>query len=451
MRIGFHTFGCKLNQYETEALAFSFRREGFSVVSVHEDADVYIINTCTVTARADHKARAMIRGIAGKRPNAMVAVTGCSAQLEVQALSALGPNVIVIPQTEKSRLLELPLYLNRIQAGGSVGQEPPVLDPAAYRRFIAESGSGTADIFRFEAPRQSFHTRAFLKVQDGCDFRCAYCRVPLARGPSASLELREVLRRAADLERLGFREIVLTGVNLFSYACGNAGLRDLLKALLEGTRGVRLRLSSIEPQAVTEDLAAVLAHERICPHFHLPVQSGSDQELSRMGRRYASAQVVRAVDLLRSVKENPFLAADIIVGFPGQTQADFKETQRLLKALEFSALHVFPFSPRPGTAAADMSGRVPERIRDSRAAALGNLSRELSRAYRESWIGREVEVLLESGEKTSARACRGVSSNYLKVEVDGIPDGMDARGKMIIARIRHGGMTCLGGFVRCFT
>jgi threonylcarbamoyladenosine tRNA methylthiotransferase MtaB len=441
MRIGFHTFGCKLNQFETEALAYRFHREGFQVAAAREEAEIYIVNTCTVTARADHKARAMIRGIAARHPAAPIVVTGCAAQLDPDALGALAPNVIVVPQSRKFKLLDLPSYVN-LKAAGDGDDFSHVLDPCLYRRFLGEGGASGADLFRFEAPRQSFHTRGFLKVQDGCDFRCAYCRVPLARGPSKSLDLREVLRRAGELERLGFREIVLTGVNLSSYRSGDSRLPGLLEAVLGATQRSRLRLSSLEPQAVTEELADILADPRICPHFHIPVQSGSDRELARMGRGYVSLGIIGAVEILRRVKDNPFLAADAIVGFPGQTEEEFRSTRDLLRILGFSALHVFPFSPRPGTAAALMTDRIPERVRDRRAAELGELSRTLSRKYGENWLGRDVEVLMESGS-------RGVSSNYLKVKVDDIPDGLNGLGRVILARIKQVGESCVGGFMNC--
>ncbi len=422
MRVGFHTFGCKLNQYETEALASPLRSQGFTVVSAREDAEVYIVNTCTVTSRADHKARAFIRGLSRAHPQSLLIVTGCAAQLERDSLASLAGNVVVVGQSEKAILLDLPRFLEQTR---SPSGRPP--------------GIGT-DPFALHAGELSFHTRAFLKIQDGCDSWCAYCRVPLARGSSVSLEQGEVIRRARELEQLGCREIVITGVNISAWRSKGRGLVDLLRTLLTETKQPRLRLSSLEPEALSQDLADVLEEPRICPHFHLPVQSGSDAVLLRMKRRYRAEKVREGAALLRAAKGAPFLAADILVGFPGETEEDHAATRRLIEDVRFSALHVFPFSPRPGTAAALFKPRVPERVRDARARELGELSRRLSVEYARSWEGEEVEVLLE---RRLGAAAEGTAENYLKVAVQGIPSG-EVRGRIARARISHSGQKCSG-------
>lgn len=425
MRVGFHTFGCRLNQYETEALASPLRSQGFTVVSARQDAEVYVVNTCTVTSRADHKARAFIRGLARAHPQSLLVVTGCSAQLEAESLASLAGNVVVVGQSEKAVLMDLPRFLEEAREGRG---RPAV---------------GVTDPFALRASEPTFHTRAFLKIQDGCDSRCAYCRVPLARGASVSLASDEVVRRARELEQLGCREIVLTGVNISAWRSGGQGLVDLLRVLLAATQRPRLRLSSLEPEALSQDLAAVLAEPRICPHFHLPVQSGSDAVLLRMKRRYLAEKVREGAVLLRAAKGAPFLAADILVGFPGETGEDHAATRRLIEDVRFSALHVFPFSPRPGTAAASFKPRVPERVRDARARELGELSRRLSAGYAQSWLGAEVEVLLE---KPLGAAVEGTAENYLKVAVQGIPSG-EVRGRIARARISACGQPCTGEFL----
>ena len=427
MRVGFHTFGCKLNQYETEALASPLRSQGFAVVSARQDAEVYIVNTCTVTSRADHKARAFIRGLARAHPDSQIVVTGCSAQLEAESLASLAKNVVVVAQSEKAVLLDLPRFLEEAREGRG------------------RPAGGLTDPFALHASESSFHTRAFLKIQDGCDSRCAYCRVPLARGPSVSLASDEVVRRAGELEQRGCREIVLTGVNISAWRSGGQGLEGLLLSLLAATRQPRLRLSSLEPDAISEGLATVLRDPRICPHFHLPVQSGSDSVLSRMKRRYRAEKVREGVALLRAAKASPFLAADILVGFPGETEEDHAATRQLIEDLKFSALHVFPFSPRPGTAAASFKPRVPERVRDMRARELRDRSRQLSDRYARSWVGADVEVLLE---KREGLAAEGTSENYLKVVVRGLPAG-EVRGRIARARISDAGQKCTGEFA-CF-
>jgi threonylcarbamoyladenosine tRNA methylthiotransferase MtaB len=390
-------------------------------------ADIHVINTCTVTARADHKARALIRRIARENPGQPLLVTGCSAQTEAHALSALSDTVVVVPQSQKSRLLDVPsLVADALRAGRAPLEELRSI-------FAVES---TSEPFAFVAEDTPFHTRAFLKIQDGCDCACAYCRVPLARGPSVSLALEDVLRRAADLEAVGRREIVLTGVNLSAWRAEGLGLPDLLRGLLGSSRHVRFRMSSIEPEALTPGLMEVLAQPRVCPHAHVPVQSGSDSVLRRMRRRYLSAGVVQGVRLLRTAWDDPFLAADLIVGFPGETEEDFQKTVTLVQELGFAALHVFPFSPRPGTAAVAFTPVVPERVRRERAHRLGELSRRQGSAYAQRWLGREVAVLLEGRGRGS---CRGVSQNYLKVDVLEAPaEGVDS-GRIVRAIITEAG------------
>lgn len=441
MRIGFHTLGCKLNQYETEALASSFRRHGHTVVSARDDADAYVINTCTVTGRADHKSRAAVRGLSRKHPRSLLIVTGCSAQLEARVLSALGGNVLVVPQSAKADLLML---AERISEGQDVR--------AGLARLRDESSPAVPDPFAFRVDTLSFHTRAFLKVQDGCDGLCAYCRVPQARGPATSLDLEEVLRRGVALESQGHREIVLTGVNISAYRSRGVGLPRLVRELIEATHGVRFRLSSLEPESLTDDLALGLHHERICAHFHIPVQSGSDAVLRRMRRRYRADRVVEGVRLLRAAREAPFLAADFIVGFPGETQEDHAMTVDLIEELDLAALHVFPYSARPGTAAADFRPHVPQRIRDERARQLGDMSRGLLEAYSRSWMGKDVDVLLESsrrgpGPEAPRVSQRGVSGNYLKVIVEDLPADSRAQGKIARARIVRPGEMCRAAFL----
>ncbi len=441
MRIGFHTLGCKLNQYETEALASAFRGQGHVVVGAEDDAEAYIINTCTVTGRADHKSRAVVRSLSRKHPASLLIVTGCGAQLEAQALSSLGENVLIVPQSSKGDLLAL---------AEKMGQAADVRGVLARLREGSTPARG--DPFAFRVGMLSFHTRAFLKVQDGCDARCAYCRVPQARGLSRSLEPDEVIRRAAELESLGHREIVITGVNISSYLSRDIRLPRLICEIIGATRQARFRLSSLEPESLTEELAGSLCDDRVCAHFHIPVQSGSNSVLARMRRRYNAARVVDGVSMLRKAKEDPFVAADFIVGFPGETPAEHAETEGLVAKVGFAALHVFPFSPRPGTAAAMLRPVVPQRVRDERAKALGAASRALRDLYSHRWLGKEVQVLVEveSGPLTAqqpARSAHGVSGNYLKVKVEDVPSKGSLTGKVVRARLTQPGEVCRAAFV----
>ncbi|HVO39455.1 MAG TPA: radical SAM protein, partial [Spirochaetia bacterium] len=262
---------------------------------------------------------------------------------------------------------------------------------------------------------------------------------------SVSLDAQEAVRRAAELDSQGHREIVLTGVNISSYDSAGVRLPVLVRRMIDSTRSARFRLSSLEPEALTDELADVLVHERVCPHFHIPVQSGSDEVLSRMRRRYTARRVSEGIARLRGAKDDPFIAGDFIAGFPGETDADHAETLRLAEAMRFATLHVFPFSPRPGTAAASLTPRVPERLRDERARQLLALSRGMSLSYARSWTGRVVNVLLESVKGKSA--ARGVAANYLKVRVSGIPPEEVVGGRIIRVKITAPGETCEAAFI----
>jgi threonylcarbamoyladenosine tRNA methylthiotransferase MtaB len=439
MRASFHTFGCKLNQFETEALASAFRSRGFSLVGPGEQAEVYVVNTCTVTGRSEQKARRFIRGLARARPQALLVVTGCYAQLDAGTVASLGPNVAVVSQADKSLLLDLPRLL----------QEVGRADAVAAALKGRPGGSTAGNPFAFQVERYSFHSRAFLKIQDGCDHRCAYCRVPLARGGSVSLDPELAVERGRLLEKAGYREVVLTGVNISAWRHAERGLDGLLDRLLGSTGEIRLRLSSLEPETIKPALVEALRHPRICPHFHLPVQSGSDRMLRSMRRRYRAEQVRRAAALLRDAQAEPFLAADLIAGFPGETEEDFRATFELAESLGFAKLHVFPFSPRPGTAAVRMAGRVPERVRDARVRALTGLSDRLAASYRSAWVGREVQVVLErrlAGGRGGEPAWRGFSGNYLPCAVRGVPDAPGpsalSPGRLVRARIEDAGDPC---------
>ncbi|HEY9595895.1 MAG TPA: radical SAM protein, partial [Spirochaetia bacterium] len=275
------------------------------------------------------------------------------------------------------------------------------------------------------------------KVQDGCDSWCSYCRVPQARGRAVSLDAAEVVRRAAELESIGYREIVITGVNISAYRSSGLDLAGLLLRLLDGTTRVRYRLSSLEPESISESLAEVARGGRICPHFHIPVQSGSDTTLARMKRRYRARRVAEAVKQLRAASRDPFVAADIIVGFPGEADEEFAATRSLVEDLAFAGLHVFPFSARPGTLAARMKPMIPERVRYERARELTAIGKAQAARYAAASVGRVVDVLLEGGEGGRGT---GVSDNYLKLVVNGLPSGSGWGGRIVRARVERPGI-----------
>jgi threonylcarbamoyladenosine tRNA methylthiotransferase MtaB len=440
----FVTLGCRLNQLETEGIAQAYREAGWQVSfgatgefaappdsaewvpgdvedglagnsPVTHPPDLCVVNTCTVTSKAEQKVRRAIRDLLRRYPEATVAVTGCYAVVEGVALSALDARVRVVPQKEallpaldewgqvvpRDEAL-LPLLDEGMQVVPQKEALLPALDgPGGFFPFTAEFGA---------------HSRSLLKVQDGCDGHCTYCRIRLARGPSRSLGTAEVLRRLRLLEAAGHREAVLTGVNLGAWAGGGPpgppDLTGLIGYLLAGTSTIALRISSLHPTTITEAFAAVVSHPRVRPHFHLSVQSGSDAILAAMGRSYDAAATLEAVERLRGAKEAPFIGCDMIVGFPGETSADFAATLALCRAARFAWVHCFPFSPRPGTAAASLPGALPQRITGERARTLTSLAEAAKLAYVSAFQGRTLPAIVEHHLR------RAVTANFLHVTLD---------------------------------
>ncbi len=407
MKAAFHTFGCRLNQLETEALADGFRHARFDIVPIGEEALVYVINTCTVTSKSEQKARGIIRRLSREYDSSLVIVTGCYAQMEEDLIDSLGPNVFAVPLREKDLLLDFAFYLmNRPPEEGTA----PVEEARSWFRDNRRSDEPPEARFRFVPDDFTYHTRAYVKIQDGCDNSCAYCRVTLARGASVSLDHRAVLERVRLLEEKGFAEVTLTGVNIDSYRSGDTALPGLLLYLLENTSAIRLRLSSLDPDTFTPELARAVSHERVCPYFHLSVQSGSDHVLGEMNRRYGREDVFRAVALLRETKVDPFLSADIIVGFPGETEEMFADTMDLMDRAQFSRAHVFPYSPRPGTPAYDRKDGVTQSLITERTSRLRKAMARSQSRYARSWEGRELDVIWEKEEEGFLF---GLSGNYL--------------------------------------
>lgn len=405
MRICVYTLGCRLNQCESEAIADSFAKEGFTVVGETGDADLYIVNTCTVTAKAEQKARRMIRLFSSRSP---VVVTGCYAQMASQQLETLSSRVHAVPLVRKASLLSLASHVKASMAGGLT------LDDS-LDSFTALDAS----VFDYQASSFSYHSRAYLKIQDGCDNSCGYCRVHIARGASSSLGRSEVIRRALELEEAGFNEIVLTGVNLTMYDHEGEGLGRMMLDLIPRLKSTtRLRLSSMEPDHVDEALIEALTSPSVHPHFHIPVQSASDRVLERCSRNYDMKHLEWVIRRLKEVRDDPFLACDVIAGLPAEGEEEFRTTVDFLKSHGFAALHVFPFSPRPDTALYRAKDRCEERVRDERAGELRRLSDELHSAYVSRQVGRTLEVLLESRKGGS---WTGTTGNYLKVSIDNVP------------------------------
>lgn len=429
MKAAFYTLGCKLNQVETEALISAFNEQGVSIVSAENDADIYIVNTCTVTSKSEQKARRMIRKFSRSNSSSLVIATGCYVQMEEEEVISLGDNVVTVSLDDKDAILDLAAYI------GSYDLDLKELKTRTalwLQEHLASSMSGESGRFRYSPANFNFHSRAFLKIQDGCDNHCAYCRVTIARGASVSLEAEEIIRRLNKLAEKGYREVVLTGINIDSYQSGDRGLAQLLQMILEETNGFRIRLSSLEPDTLTERMCLVLSDERICPHFHLSVQSGSDSILKSMKRHYDSDIVRTAVKQLRAVKDDPYISADIIVGFPGETEADLAESMKLLTELNFAGAHVFPFSPRPGTEAEHLTPKIPQRETAIRAKKLRAAAEKSYEAYVKRSIGKNVIILLEQSDDEGLWF--GFSETYIKFVVKGIVEDVKS-GELVECRI----------------
>jgi len=385
------TLGCKLNQLESEAVIDAFLQAGFK--SFNEEPDFQpafvVVNTCTVTGKADQKARGVIRKALRDFPDSKVIVTGCYAQLNKDELFNLNPDRILV--ISKDNILD---YINNLNEK----------NPAS------RGGGEVRGQFEFNPSRFSAHTRSFLKIQDGCDNKCTYCKIRLARGASVSLEAKQVLERLRILEN-EHAEAVLTGVNISQYKDDIGTVSELLDYLLAGTSKIALRLSSLAPDCIDEKLAKVLSNKRIRPHFHLSIQSGSEKVLENMGRNYNAQTIEKAAALLRAAKDNPFLACDIIAGFPGETEAEFEKNYSLCKKLKFAWIHVFPYSKRPGTPAFSFTDTVHSGEITKRVQLLTDLAKSGRAEYIQSYLGREVDVIIEGK--------RGITENYLKVLVHG--------------------------------
>ncbi|HET6488689.1 MAG TPA: tRNA (N(6)-L-threonylcarbamoyladenosine(37)-C(2))-methylthiotransferase MtaB [Syntrophales bacterium] len=401
-RVALVTLGCKVNQYETAGLADRLKQLGHTLVGFDAEADVCIINTCTVTARTDFQSRQLIRRAARRNPGAPVIVTGCYAQLAAELIKTL-PGVRIIAGNVEKELI--PAMVGTVN-GGPV--DVLVQDIGRIRHF--------SDLSPEHFPGR---TRAFLKIQDGCDSRCSYCIVPKARGPSRSMSEDAVLERAATLARAGYREIVLTGVHLGSWGqdlSPSGDLPSLIRRIRDAKAIGRLRLSSVEPLEVTPELIECLREPTVlCPHLHIPLQSGDNRILAAMGRHYTGEYFRNLVH--RLVAEIPSLAVgvDVMAGFPGETDNEFENTLSLLRDLPVAYLHVFPYSDRPGTAASRMPGKVEEPVRAKRAAALRELGLAKREAFARNCVGTRQVVLVEEGRDRKTGRMKGFTGNYIPV------------------------------------
>jgi len=400
-RIAITTLGCKINQFESAAMTQALEQDGYSMVPFSETADIYVINSCTVTAKTDAESRRLIRRATRLNPDARVVVTGCYAQMAGEELLKLPGVNLILGNSEKRDIVG---FLR------GLGDEPK----AVVTDISQERSGGTT-------PLESFaeHTRAFLQVQNGCDARCAYCIVPFARGASRSVAPEEALDGMASFAAKGFKEIVLTGIHLGGYGLDLTPPTDLLGLLMQAEERAlvtRLRIGSVEPTEVSQELVRFMAASpMVCPHLHLPLQSGSDGVLSRMNRGYGTALFRGVVDSLVRAMPDVCIGTDVIAGFPGETDEEFDETYRFIESLPLAYLHVFPFSQRPGTPAATMAAQLHPRTIKERAEALRMLSEKKKGDYAAGFVGRELQVLVQKDEGGR----KGLSRNYLPVLIEG--------------------------------
>ena len=417
-KIAFYTLGCKVNQVETEQLKEEFIHRGYEIVGFADEADVYIINTCTVTHVSDRKSRAMVRR-AARRPHALVAITGCMAQVAGEELAGIEGVDLIVNNLNKESMADIIEKLDPEQKRPVIINE--VLNETRKLRPVLYS-------------RQHRRTRAFVKIQDGCQSGCSYCIVPQARGPVRSKLPADILQEIKQLLSLGYREIVLTGIHTGFYGIDlkDWNLFHLLQMILAEVRGdYRIRLSSLEPLEVTPEIINLAAHDaRMCRHFHIPLQSGSNKILKAMNRRYSREYYYDLLKTIAGSIPGAAFTADVMTGFPGEEERDFEDSYDLINSLPFMDLHVFPYSRRPGTRAASISPQIPPHEKQARSQKLLNLARQKHNDFVRSQVGQELTLLVEKQAETGEYI--GLSDNYIEVGFNS-PD--DRRGEFVPIRI----------------
>ncbi|OPX87065.1 tRNA (N(6)-L-threonylcarbamoyladenosine(37)-C(2))-methylthiotransferase MtaB [Pelotomaculum sp. PtaB.Bin117] len=418
-RVAVTTLGCKVNQYESAVLAGLFQERGYQVVESSDIADVYIINTCTVTHLSDRKSRQLIRRAAGTNPEALIAVTGCYAQTSPGKVLEIPGVDMVVGTGDRGKLVDL--VEKALKGQGPVN---------AVRDYGA--GEEFEEVPAF--PMQG-RARAFLKIQDGCNNSCTYCIVPQARGPLRSRQPAKVIETALGLVAAGFKEIVLTGIHTGSYGqdlSGDVTLAALFDRLSAIPGLQRLRLSSIEPHDITPDLVEILSGSPVfCRHLHVPLQSGDDQVLRRMGRRYTTWEYARLINVLRENIPGLALSTDLIVGFPGETSEQFENTYRFVNKISFSRLHVFKYSPRQGTPAAKFTDQVEPPVKEERSHRLIEIGEKLAARFAASMIGQDLEVLVERPSEEGKDLYEGFTDNYVRTV---FPGNEGLCGKIVVIR-----------------
>ncbi len=400
-----HNLGCKVNAYETEVMQQILEKNGYEIVSFSDYADVYVINTCSVTNMADRKSRQMLHKAKKQNPNAIIVGAGCYVQTK-EAQAFVDESIdIIIGNNKKGELAKLISQYEKTHKKCS---------------SIVDINHEKQEYETMFLERTAEHTRAFIKVQDGCNQFCSYCIIPFARGRVRSRKLEDVMLEVKKLAEHGFKEVVLTGIHLSSYGVDTG---DSLLHLIESVHSIegieRIRLGSLEPRIVTEEFALTLSKlEKICPHFHLSLQSGCDATLKRMNRRYDTAEYKKGCDILRTYFEHPAITTDVIVGFPGETEEEFLCTKNYLEEIHFYEMHIFQYSKREGTKAAVMPEQIPETIKKERSAQLLALEKKMSEEFRSYYIGKEVTALMEEEWFLEGESYYiGYTKEYVKIAV----------------------------------
>ncbi|WP_218598754.1 tRNA (N(6)-L-threonylcarbamoyladenosine(37)-C(2))-methylthiotransferase MtaB [Polaribacter sp. NJDZ03] len=427
-KVAFYTLGCKLNFSETSTIARNFVSEGFERVDFEEPADVYVINTCSVTDNADKRFKTIVKNALKKNDDAFLIAVGCYAQLKPEELAAVDGVDLVLGATEKFNVTS---YINDLTKNNVGEVHSCEISDADF--YVGSYSIGD-------------RTRAFLKVQDGCDYKCTYCTIPLARGISRSDTLENVIENAREISSKGIKEIVLTGVNIGDYGKGEFGNKkhehtflDLVKELDKVDGIHRLRISSIEPNLLKDEtIEFVSKSDSFVPHFHIPLQSGSDELLKKMKRRYLTNTYTNRVTRIKEVMPNACIGVDVIVGFPGETDELFLETYNYLNEMDISYLHVFTYSERPNTEAVHLEGVVPKKVRAKRSKMLRGLSAKKRRAFYENQLGNTVTVLFENENKEGY--INGFTENYVKVKTPWNPELVNTLHTITLTEIDEDGL-----------
>ena len=419
-KVALHNLGCKVNSYEIEVMQEKLSQKGYRVVPFAPGADIYVINTCTVTNIADRKSRQMLHKAKKMNPQAVVVAVGCYVQTGTEEVKKDPCIDLAIGNNRKKDIVSiLEDYLEQHQEGGST-------DKTLGDTTLIDLNAGTHEYEEMTLTHTSGHTRAYIKIQDGCNQFCSYCIIPFARGRVRSRRKADILREVEGLARAGYREIVVTGIHLSSYGIDfeeKDGCKDSLIEVLEALEKVegirRIRLGSLEPRVITEEFAARLKNlKKLCPHFHLSLQSGCNVTLKRMNRRYTTEEFEEKTLLLRQVFKDPAITTDVIVGFPGETEEEFEATKKYLERIRFYDMHVFKFSSRKGTAAAARTDQVDEKIKTVRSNQLLQMAKKHSEEYRSRFVGSEIEALIEERKLIDGEEYQiGFTPSYIKVAV----------------------------------